>query len=546
MTLIFLIAAFAGIALGYALALALSRSRVELARSEVEAEFRSQLATARSQIDHMEADLRAQTERVRESELALNASRRELGLAREEGARVLATLEARNQERETLVAAGRQQDLNLQTLRRDLLVKSEAVATLESQIEGLQQTSSARLDALSEAQAKLAETFRSLSSEALQANNASFLQLAQTQMDGRQAQAAQDLDARQKSITGLLQPVQTGLAAMQDQIQSLAKERARAEATLGTQIESLVVAQTGLQAETGKLATALRKPEVKGKWGEVQLRNVVEYAGMTEHVDFDLQNSYEVEDGKHRPDLLVRLPGSKRIAVDAKAPLRAYLEALELEGSAREDRLDAVASQVRAQVTSLGDKRYFDGLPDSPDFVVLFLPLESLFSVALQHDSKLLDYALEQHVILASPTTLVTLLKSAAYGWAQERIQANAEEIQKLGTELLDRVIQMATHTDAMRKALLASVEAFNRFAGSLESRVMVTAQKLHVLGIRPVSKRKPRILGLKATQSIHSDLSGLPKLGVQGEPPALDVEAFEPEGDNDFGGEPDAEDRTS
>lgn len=546
MTLILLLTAFAGLTLGYVLALALSRSRVKLARNEVEADFRSQLAIAQAQIVHMEVDLRAQAERVRESESALDASRRELGLAREENARTVATLEARDQERETLVAAGRQQDLDLRTLRDDLLAKSKAVATLESQIEGLQQTAAARLDALSEAQAKLAETFRSLSSEALQANNASFLQLAQTQMDGRQAQAAQDLDARQQAIAGLMQPVQTGLAAMQDQVQSLAKERARAEATLGTQIESLVLAQTGLQTETGKLATALRKPEVKGKWGEVQLRNVVEYAGMTEHVDFELQNSYEVEDGKHRPDLLVRLPGSKRIAIDAKAPLRAYLEALEVEGPAREDRLDAVASQVRTQVTSLGDKRYFDGLPDSPDFVVLFLPLESLFSMALQRDSKLLDYALEQHVILASPTTLVTLLKSAAYGWAQERIQANAEEIQKLGTELLDRVTQMATHTDALRKSLLASVEAFNRFAGSLESRVMVTAQKLHVLGIRPVSKRKTRILGLKATQSIHADLSGLPKLGVQGEAPTLDVEAIEHEGDNDFEGEVGGEDLTS
>lgn len=179
-------------------------------------------------------------------------------------------------------------------------------------------------------------------------------------------------------------------------------------------------------------------------------------------------------------------------------------------------------------MTSLGDKRYFSGLAESPDFVVLFLPLESLFSMALTRDPRLLDYALEQHVILASPTTLVTLLKAASYGWAQERIQANAEEIQKLGTELLDRVLNMATHTDALRKALLASVESFNRFAGSLEGRVMVTAQKLNALGIRPASKRKARTLGLKATPAIHADLSGLPKLGIQGDPPTMDVEALE------------------
>jgi DNA recombination protein RmuC len=455
----------------------------------------------------------------------------ELSRSQALAAETAATLEARNQERETLIGTSRQQELELQALRGELLSKSEAVATLQSQFEGLEQTAAVRLEALTEAQTRLSETFRSLSAEALQANNASFLQLAQTQLEGHQTQAAQDLEARQLAIAGLMQPVQTGLNAMQEQVQSLSRERATAEATLVNQIQTLVSAQAGLQAETGKLASALRKPEVKGRWGEVQLRNVVEYAGMTEHVDFDLQSSMESEDGKLRPDLMVKLPGGKRIAVDAKAPLRAYLEALEAEeGSAREASLEAVAGQVRAQVKNLGDKRYFSGLTESPDFVVLFLPLEALFSTALGRDPQLLDFALQQNVILASPTTLVALLKAVSYGWTQERIQANADEIQKLGSELLDRMRTMATHTDTLRKSLVASVDAFNSFASSLESRVMVTAQKIQSLGINPATKLKTRKLGMGGPGTIHAVLSGLPRLGVQGDPPTYDVEAFEPD----------------
>lgn len=625
MNLTLMLVVFISLALGYAMALVLSKSRIELARSEAGASSRDQLVLAQTHIEHLEGDLRIQTDRLRDAESLLGTLRQELGLSREEGARLQAlttvlneernssaqrgqaleisladteasrsvlnaqaatlqaqveseirmgveleeqlsslrrenqritdllastqaessstqtklaesqaTLEARNQERTELLRAAHQQEQDLQSVRQALLEKSKAQASLEAEIEGIRETHAARLEAVAEAQARLADTFQALSADALQANNASFLQLARTQMEGGQAIAVQDFEARQQAITGLLQPVQTGLAAMQTQVQSLATDRATAEATLANQIQHLVQAQAGLQAETGKLATALRKPEVKGQWGELQLRNVIEFAGMTEHSDFELQGSLEAEDGKFRPDLLVHLPGGKRLAVDAKVTSRAYLEALEVEGQAREERLNAVASQVRAQVKNLGDKRYYDALPESPDFVVLFLPLEALFSTALQRDPELLNYALEQHVILASPTTLVALLKGAAYGWAQERIQANAEEIQKLGTQLLSRIVGIATHADALRKAILGSVQAFNGFAGSLESRVMVTAQNLQALGIRPATKRKARALGLRAPQSLNVDLSGMPKLGVQGAPPELDAEILDPEGEYD------------
>ncbi|MGA2079634.1 MAG: DNA recombination protein RmuC [Holophaga sp.] len=416
----------------------------------------------------------------------------------------------------------------LQSARKELGERSADVAALKAHLEGLQRTATARLEAVQEAQGRLSETFAALSAQALKANSEAFLQLAGAQMQGGREQAVTDLQARQEAITNLLSPVRTTLEAMQTQVQALALQRSHADATLTENLRHLAEAQQGLQGETSKLTNALRRPEVRGQWGEIQLRNVVEYAGMQEHVDFELQNSMEVGDARRRPDMLVHLPGGKRLAVDAKAPVQACLEALELEGAAREERLDAVAEQIRTQVRGLGDKRYFDGLAESPDFVVLFLPLEALFSLALERDRHLLEDALKENVILASPTTLVALLKAAAYGWAQERITANAEEIQKLGTELLERVMVMAEHTDALRKALVASVEAFNRFAGSLESRVLATGAKLRELGIRPAPRRKGRALDLRAPQAIHLEVSGLPKLGVAGEAPVLDVEAVE------------------
>lgn len=495
-TLIVLLAAVAGLALGYGAALALARSRVELARGEARAALERQLA---------EAEARAR--QGGEALGALEALRRELAVTQREAAGARAEADGLARAREALAAE---------------------VADLRTQV----QAQGARAAALAEAEARLRETFQALSAEALRANSEAFLQLAGTQMEGRRGQAVQDLEARQQAIAGLLQPLQTGLQAMDTQLRGLAESRTAAEAALGGQLGSLTQAQAGLQAETQRLASALRRPEVRGAWGEVQLRNVVEYAGMTEHVDFQVQGGLETESGRLRPDLLVRLPGGKRIAVDAKAPLQAYLEALEVEGDAREERLQAVAAQVRTQVKALGDKRYFDGLAESPDFVVLFLPLEALFATALQRDPRLLDDAIAQQVILASPTTLVALLKSAAYGWAQDRVQANAEEIQGLGRELLERVLVMAGHTDALRKALLNATEAFNDFAGSLESRVMTTAQRLQTLGVPLPTRRKPRPQGLHGPQTLHTELSGLPKLGIKGEPPALEADVVDGEED--------------
>jgi DNA recombination protein RmuC len=481
-----LFAAFAGAVLGYLAALALGRSRLGLARAE----------------------------------------------ARAEAATAQARAAALGEERDRLWAEAADRERELGTVRDQLKAKGELAASLAERIQGLEQTAAARLEAVQAAQSRLGEAFAALSARALQANSESFLQLAQARMQNGQTQAARDLEARQEAIANLLAPVRDTLAAMRSQVEALGRERTQADATLQANVQNLAQAHRGLRDETARLAKALARPEVRGQWGEIQLRNVVEYAGMREHVDFELQDALEVADARRRPDLVVKLPDGKRIAVDAKAPVRAYLEALEAEGPAREERLDAVAAQVRAQVRNLGDKRYFDGLAESPDFVVLFLPLEALFALALERDPHLLEEALGQNVVLASPTTLVALLKAAAYGWAQERIQANAEAIQKLGTELLERVLVMAEHTDALRKALVAAVDAFNRFAGSLETRVMATGVKLQELGIRPAPRRKARAAGLRAPAPIHLEVDGLPKLGVAGAAPVLDVEAVEDDPD--------------
>jgi DNA recombination protein RmuC len=482
MVLPLLIAVVAGLALGLLAGLTLFRGRLERARAGAQAEAASAAAQAAA--------------------------------AKEERDRVLRDHAALSQE--------------LRATHELLQDKAAQAAALEAQLKGQDQAAQARLEAVTAAQARLSEAFAALSAQALKANSEAFLQLARAQMQGGQAEAAMDLQARQEAIANLLAPVRTTLAAMQNQVQALALQRSDADATLTENLRHLAVAQQGLQDEATRLANALRRPEVRGQWGEIQLRNVVEYAGMQEHVDFEEQDAMAVGEARRRPDMVVKLPGGRRIAVDAKAPVQAYLEALDAQGPAREERLDAVAAQVRTQVRSLGDKRYFDGLAESPDFVVLFLPLESLFSLALERDRHLLEDALKENVVLASPTTLVTLLKAAAHGWAQERIQANAEEIRKLGAELLERMLVMAEHTDALRKALVAGVEAFNRFAGSLETRVMPTGARLRDLGIRPAPRRKGRALGLQAPPPIHLPVSGLPRLGIAGEAPVLDVEPME------------------
>lgn len=350
-----------------------------------------------------------------------------------------------------------------ESLERDLNQARVNAARLQAELSKTEEFAAAQVALLTNAQQQLEEKFRALASEALQANSQLFL------------------DRTRDQLEGFVKPVGESLQLFQTRVQELENARIGAYEGIRAQLQGLSLAHKDLQHSTDQLKNALRSPSQRGRWGELQLRSTVQLAGMLEHCDFQQQETL-FGDRVRRPDMTVKLPNGRQIAVDSKVPLEAYLKAMEAEGAQREAFLTDHARQLRNHIKALSEKAYWDGLDGSPELVVAFLPLESIYSAALERDPSLLNFGVEKHVLLATPTTLIALLFAVAYGWRERELAQNAEEIREIGSALYKNLLLMQGRVEKLGSALGSAVNAYNEAVTSLDGRVLTNARKLHEL----------------------------------------------------------------
>jgi DNA recombination protein RmuC len=399
----------------------------------------------------------------------------------------------------------------IEALRSDLAIAQQRGATLTAEIAKERQAAEEKLAAVNEAQARLIETFKALSLDALKDNNKHFLEQARLTLEQVTAGAKTELAAREKAISDLLSPVKEALGKVDTQMREMESVRAGAYGELKQVVAAMSVQQEQLRGETRNLVTALRKPQARGRWGEIQLKRVVEMAGMLDHCDFEEQHSVTDGEGRMlRPDMIVRLPGGKTMVVDAKTPLDGYLDAVAegVDEAGREAALARHVRHVREHMRQLGQKAYWNQFEHSPEFVVLFLPGEAFFAAALEQDGSLIEEGVANRVILATPTTLIALLRAVHYGWRQERLAENARDISELGKTLYERIAVFGSHMAKMGTALSRATESYNSAVGSLERNVMTTARQLkdlHVASDKEVEALNPVEVQPRSLQKLET-----------------------------------------
>jgi DNA recombination protein RmuC len=383
----------------------------------------------------------------------------------------------------------------------DIQSLAAAKSALDATLASERRNAAEKLRLLSEASEELKSQFKALAASALENNNTNFLQLANSVLRNYQTQAEGDLAQKEQAVKNLVDPITQSLAGMNQQIQSLEQARSQAYGTLTSQVASLLVTQKALQTETGNLVKALREPQARGRWGELQLHRVLELAGMLEYCDFKEQLSFNDDERRFRPDVIVDLPGGKQIVVDAKVPLAAYLSALEApDDVTRNARLSDHARQVRQHIDSLASRTYWARLPCTPEFVVLFLPGEVFFRAAMDSDFELIEYGVSQKVIITSPTTLIALLKAVAYGWNQKNLAESARKISEAGKLLYERLCTMTGYLEDLGKKLGGAVKSYNEMLASLEKRVLPEARKFPELDRSLAAESLPKPEQLEKT----------------------------------------------